>query len=49
LEEASFSPIPDEQNDEIDEPLSGDQFSQLRFQNKKKKLEQNRSLKKENN
>merc|ERR1712168_940042 len=28
LEEASFSPIPDEQNDEIDEPLSSDQFSQ---------------------
>ena len=34
LEEASFSPIPDEQNDEIDEPLSSDQFSQLRFQNR---------------
>ena len=34
MEEASFSPIPDEQNDEIDEPLSSDQFSQLRFQNR---------------
>ena len=34
LDEASFSPIPDENNDEIsiDEPISGDQFSQLRFQ-----------------
>ena len=34
FDEASFSPIPDENNDEIssDEPISGDQFSQLRFQ-----------------
>ena len=34
LDEASFSPIPDENNDETssDEPISGDQFSQLRFQ-----------------
>ena len=36
MEEASFSPIPDEQNDEIDEPLSSDQFSQSRFQKQNK-------------